>query len=82
MCQAIRRQGLALRDVLPPSDVLHLIMFHPLRVQVSKENAPVHTVMVEDPHISLKLVRDLVIVPSSCELGGEHASAGSRLSWI
>ncbi|XP_026278143.1 E3 ubiquitin-protein ligase Ubr3 [Frankliniella occidentalis] len=35
MCQAIRRQGLALRDVLPPSDVLQLIMFHPLRVQAA-----------------------------------------------
>lgn len=35
MCQAIRRQGMALRDVLPPSDVLQLIMFHPLRVQAA-----------------------------------------------
>ncbi|XP_034238559.1 E3 ubiquitin-protein ligase Ubr3 isoform X4 [Thrips palmi] len=35
MSNAIRRQGLALRDVLPPSDVVQLIMFHPLRVQAA-----------------------------------------------
>lgn len=35
MCQAIKHQGLALRDVLPSTDVLHLMMMHPLRVQVA-----------------------------------------------
>ena len=34
MCQAIKHQGLTLKDVLPPRDVLMLIMMHPLRVQV------------------------------------------------
>ncbi|PSN42091.1 E3 ubiquitin-protein ligase UBR3 [Blattella germanica] len=34
MCQAIKHQGLSLNDVLPPQDVLKLIMMHPLRVQV------------------------------------------------
>jgi E3 ubiquitin-protein ligase UBR3 len=34
MCQAIKHQGLSLKDVLPPRDVLMLIMMHPLRVQV------------------------------------------------
>jgi hypothetical protein len=34
MCQAIKHQGLSLKDVLPPKDVLKLIMMHPLRVQV------------------------------------------------
>ncbi|KAG8223713.1 hypothetical protein J437_LFUL004078 [Ladona fulva] len=35
MCQAIKHQGLALRDVLPGPEMLHLMMMHPLRVQVS-----------------------------------------------
>ncbi|XP_068083669.1 E3 ubiquitin-protein ligase Ubr3 isoform X2 [Anabrus simplex] len=35
MCQAIRHQGLLLHEVLPPRDVLALIMMHPLRVQVA-----------------------------------------------
>lgn len=34
MCQAIKHQGLSLKDVLPPRDVLMLSMMHPLRVQV------------------------------------------------
>lgn len=47
MCQAIRRQGMSLRDVLPPSDVLQLIMFHPLRVQVilSSKSLIIHASM-------------------------------------
>ncbi|XP_063233328.1 E3 ubiquitin-protein ligase Ubr3 [Bacillus rossius redtenbacheri] len=35
MCQAIKLQGLSLRDVLPPRDLLALVMMHPLRVQVA-----------------------------------------------
>lgn len=35
MCQAVRQQGAVLHDLLPPADMLHLIMMHPLRVQVS-----------------------------------------------
>jgi len=35
MCQAIRQQGATLRELLPPTDMLHLLMMHPLRVQVS-----------------------------------------------
>jgi len=35
MCQAIKHQGLSLKDVLPPRDVLMLSMMHPLRVQVA-----------------------------------------------
>ncbi|GLV32959.1 Ubr3 ubiquitin ligase [Carabus blaptoides fortunei] len=35
MCQAIKLQGVKLREVLPPADVVHLIMMHPLRVQVA-----------------------------------------------
>lgn len=35
MCQAIRQQGVTLRELLPPTDMLHLLMMHPLRVQVS-----------------------------------------------
>nr|CAD7573224.1 unnamed protein product [Timema californicum] len=34
MCQAIKQQGLSLQEILPPRDVLTLIMMHPLRVQV------------------------------------------------
>ncbi|XP_046390043.1 E3 ubiquitin-protein ligase Ubr3 isoform X2 [Ischnura elegans] len=35
MCQAIKQQGLTLKDVLPGTDMLHLMMMHPLRVQVA-----------------------------------------------
>ncbi|XP_020290278.1 E3 ubiquitin-protein ligase UBR3 isoform X2 [Pseudomyrmex gracilis] len=35
MCQAIRQQGATLRELLPPTDVLHLLMMHPLRIQVA-----------------------------------------------
>ncbi|KAK7870457.1 hypothetical protein R5R35_000735 [Gryllus longicercus] len=35
MCQAVRQQGVPLREVLPPRDLLALIMMHPLRVQVA-----------------------------------------------
>ena len=35
MCQAIRHQGANLQDVLPPLDLLKLIMVHPLRIQVA-----------------------------------------------
>ncbi|XP_020708415.2 E3 ubiquitin-protein ligase Ubr3 [Athalia rosae] len=35
MCQAVRQQGAVLHDLLPPTDMLHLIMMHPLRVQVA-----------------------------------------------
>ncbi|GLG92566.1 Uncharacterized protein GBIM_00221 [Gryllus bimaculatus] len=34
MCQAVRQQGVPLREVLPPRDLLALIMMHPLRVQL------------------------------------------------
>lgn len=36
MCQAVRQQSATLQDLLPPTDMLHLLMMHPLRVQVSK----------------------------------------------
>ncbi|XP_014242045.1 E3 ubiquitin-protein ligase Ubr3 isoform X2 [Cimex lectularius] len=35
MCQAVNMQGRALTDVLPPTNMLQLIMIHPLRVQVA-----------------------------------------------
>ena len=35
MCQAVRQQGATLNDLLPPTDMLHLLIMHPLRVQVS-----------------------------------------------
>ncbi|XP_076228505.1 ubr3 ubiquitin ligase isoform X4 [Nomia melanderi] len=35
MCQAVRQQGAKLNDLLPPTDMLHLLMMHPLRVQVA-----------------------------------------------
>ncbi|XP_017759565.1 PREDICTED: E3 ubiquitin-protein ligase UBR3 isoform X2 [Eufriesea mexicana] len=35
MCQAVRQQGASLNDLLPPTDMLHLLMMHPLRVQVA-----------------------------------------------
>ncbi|XP_026827990.1 E3 ubiquitin-protein ligase Ubr3 isoform X2 [Ooceraea biroi] len=35
MCQAIRQQGAMLSELLPPSDMLQLLMMHPLRVQVA-----------------------------------------------
>ncbi|XP_046744693.1 E3 ubiquitin-protein ligase Ubr3 isoform X1 [Diprion similis] len=35
MCQAVQQQGAVLHDLLPPTDMLHLIMMHPLRVQVA-----------------------------------------------
>lgn len=34
-CQAVRAQGVQLKDVLPPNSILQLIMMHPLRIQVS-----------------------------------------------
>ncbi|XP_043254590.1 E3 ubiquitin-protein ligase Ubr3 [Colletes gigas] len=33
--QAVRQQGATLNDLLPPTDMLHLLMMHPLRVQVA-----------------------------------------------
>nr|XP_033321626.1 E3 ubiquitin-protein ligase Ubr3 isoform X1 [Megalopta genalis] len=35
MCQAVRQQGAVLNNLLPPTDMLHLLMMHPLRVQVA-----------------------------------------------
>ncbi|XP_011496807.1 PREDICTED: E3 ubiquitin-protein ligase UBR3 [Ceratosolen solmsi marchali] len=35
LCQAVRQQGATLNDLLPPTDMLHLLMMHPLRVQVA-----------------------------------------------
>ncbi|XP_053987373.1 E3 ubiquitin-protein ligase Ubr3 [Hylaeus volcanicus] len=35
MCQAIRQQGATLNELLPSTDMLHLLMMHPLRVQVA-----------------------------------------------
>ncbi|KAI4457311.1 ubiquitin ligase e3 alpha-related [Holotrichia oblita] len=35
LCQAVAKQGIMLNEVLPAPDVLHLLMMHPLRVQVS-----------------------------------------------
>ncbi|XP_043272202.1 E3 ubiquitin-protein ligase Ubr3 isoform X3 [Venturia canescens] len=35
MCQAVRQQGVTLEELLPPKDMLHLLMMHPLRVQVA-----------------------------------------------
>ncbi|XP_076675053.1 ubr3 ubiquitin ligase isoform X2 [Andrena cerasifolii] len=35
MCQAVRQQGATLNHLLPPTDMLHLLMMHPLRVQVA-----------------------------------------------
>ncbi|XP_054287000.1 E3 ubiquitin-protein ligase Ubr3-like isoform X1 [Macrosteles quadrilineatus] len=35
MCQAINVQGVSLQEVLPPQDMLQLIMMHPLRVQAA-----------------------------------------------
>ncbi|XP_012275050.1 E3 ubiquitin-protein ligase Ubr3 isoform X2 [Orussus abietinus] len=35
MCQAVRQQGATPNDLLPPVDMLHLLMMHPLRVQVA-----------------------------------------------
>ncbi|XP_076232510.1 ubr3 ubiquitin ligase isoform X2 [Calliopsis andreniformis] len=35
MCQAVRQQGATLNELLPPTDILHLLMIHPLRVQVA-----------------------------------------------
>lgn len=34
-CQAVTRMGMKLSDILPPADLLTLLMIHPLRVQVS-----------------------------------------------
>uniref|UniRef100_A0A0C9QRP8 E3 ubiquitin-protein ligase n=1 Tax=Fopius arisanus TaxID=64838 RepID=A0A0C9QRP8_9HYME len=35
MCQAVRQQGITLQELLPPTDMLHLLMMHPLRIQVA-----------------------------------------------
>ncbi|KAK4316848.1 hypothetical protein Pmani_012025 [Petrolisthes manimaculis] len=35
MCQAVKSQGARLEEVLPPHDLLHLIMVHPLRLQAA-----------------------------------------------
>lgn len=40
LCQAVAKQNISLNEVLPPSDTLHLLMMHPLRVQVSAFNLP------------------------------------------
>jgi len=34
-CQAVRAQGIPLKDILPSNSLLELIMMHPLRIQVS-----------------------------------------------
>ncbi|KAK3873893.1 hypothetical protein Pcinc_021134 [Petrolisthes cinctipes] len=39
MCQAVKSQGARLEEVLPPHDLLHLIMVHPLRLQVGHEDS-------------------------------------------
>ena len=36
MFQAVKHQGFTLSELLPDTNVLHLMMMHPLRVQVSK----------------------------------------------
>ncbi|XP_034951822.1 E3 ubiquitin-protein ligase Ubr3 [Chelonus insularis] len=35
MCEAVRQKGVTLQELLPPTDMLHLLMMHPLRVQVA-----------------------------------------------
>lgn len=35
LCQAVAKQGISLNEVLPSPDTLHLLMMHPLRVQVA-----------------------------------------------
>ncbi|XP_053595393.1 E3 ubiquitin-protein ligase Ubr3 [Microplitis demolitor] len=35
MCEIVRQQGVTLEELLPPTDMLHLLMMHPLRVQVA-----------------------------------------------
>ncbi|XP_022907951.1 E3 ubiquitin-protein ligase Ubr3 [Onthophagus taurus] len=35
LCQAVAKQGVSLNEVLPSSDVIHMLMMHPLRVQVA-----------------------------------------------
>lgn len=35
LCQAVAKQGLTLNEILPQADTLHLLMMHPLRVQVA-----------------------------------------------
>lgn len=35
LCQAVAKQEITLNEILPESGVLHLLMMHPLRVQVS-----------------------------------------------
>lgn len=34
-CQAVKQPGVTLDDLLPNTDMLHLLMMHPLRVQVA-----------------------------------------------
>ena len=36
-CQAVKTQGLSLKDILPPPAMLQQLMIHPLKVQVSRE---------------------------------------------
>ena len=36
-CQAVKTQGLSLKDILPPPAMLQQLMIHPLKVQVSGE---------------------------------------------
>ena len=33
-CQAVRAQGITLKEILPTNSLLQLIMMHPLRIQV------------------------------------------------
>lgn len=36
LCQAVAKQEITLNEILPESGVLHLLMMHPLRVQVGE----------------------------------------------
>lgn len=36
MCRAAKQQGVTLHELLPSTEMLHLLMMHPLRVQVSE----------------------------------------------
>lgn len=52
MCQAIRQQGVTLRELLPPTDMLHLLMMHPLRVQVSAHSYIFYTRVCVPAHVT------------------------------
>lgn len=44
-CQAVKCMGMSLKNILPSANLLTLLMIHPLRVQVSRNNLHLHNLV-------------------------------------